>query len=222
MAHLHQRYQQELDLLAEHHQQMLVMSEGMVRDAMRSIVERDPALGRQVLAMDSDLDRLEVVIDEACMRILALYRPVARDLRLVITLMKSATDLERIGDQAVNIAKRGFDLSRGTGLEPVAELAEMAELIGGMMGAVRESFITRDLGSLGRLAAAEGRVDELNRAVFTLVINAMAVHPDQSRRGLALTSVSKALERVADHAVNLGEQLIYLVRGEDVRHARED
>lgn len=221
MAHLHQRYQQELDHLAEHHQQMLVMSEGMVRDAMRSIVERDPALGRQVLTMDSDLDRLEVLVDESCMRILALYRPVAGDLRLVITLMKSATDLERIGDQAVNIAKRGFDLSRGTGLEPVAELAEMAELIGGMMGTVREAFIARDLEILQRLAPAERRVDELNRVVFTQVINAMVVHPDQSRRGLALTSVSKALERVADHAVNLGEQLIYLVRGEDVRHARE-
>lgn len=222
MPQLHHRYQQELDSLAEHHQQMLVMAEGMVRDAMRSIVERDPALGRQVLASDSDLDRMEKLVDESCMRILALYRPVARDLRLVITLMKSATDLERIGDQAVNIAKRGFDLSRGTGLEPVAELAEMAELVGGMMATVREAFLTRELGGLERLAPAERRVDELNRAVFTLVINAMALHPDQSRRGLALTSVSKALERVADHAVNLEEQLIYLVRGEDVRHARED
>ncbi|MCB9763225.1 MAG: phosphate signaling complex protein PhoU [Alphaproteobacteria bacterium] len=219
MAQLHGRYQSELDELTSQYQQMVVLAGAMVRDAMRSILERDPALGRWVVNSDEELDSLEVRLDQACLRILALYRPVARDLRLVVTLMKSVTDLERIGDQAVNIAKRGFDLTRGTGLEPVPEFTEMARLIVDMLELVKRGFVERDAQVFEALLQAERQVDQLNRQVFAQVIRAMAEHPDQSRRGLALTSISKALERVADHAVNLGEQIVYLVAGEDVRHA---
>ncbi|MCB9741291.1 MAG: phosphate signaling complex protein PhoU [Alphaproteobacteria bacterium] len=218
MAQLHERYQQELDAIEGQYQQMLVLGEAMVRDAMRSIVERDPSLGRWVVRTDEQLDQLELRLDEGCLRILALYRPVARDLRLVTALMKSSTDLERIGDQAVNIAKRGFDLTRGAGLEPMAEFTEMARLIVDMVGEVKRAFVARDSSVLARLLEAEGRVDQLNREVFTKVINAMAQHADQSRRGLALTSISKALERIADHVVNLGEHVVYMVDGLNVRH----
>lgn len=222
MAQLHERYQQDLDGLEGQYQQMLVLGEAMVRDAMRSIVERDPSLGRWVVRTDEQLDQLEVSLDESCLRILALYRPVARDLRLVTALMKASTDLERIGDQAVNIAKRGFDLTRGTGLEPVPEFTEMARLIVDMLGEVKRAFVARDSSVLARLMDAEAKVDQLNKQVFKQVIDAMAEHPDQSRRGLALTSISKALERIADHVVNLGEHVVYMVDGFNVRHGRAD
>ena len=218
MQHLDLRYQQELNDLRTVYQEMLLLAHGMVQDAMRSVIERDPALGRAVVNVDRSLDQLELRADESCLRILALYRPVAGDLRLVATVMKSVTDIERIGDLAVNIAKRGFDLSRGAGLEPLPELGSMAEVIAEMLPLVKQGFLSRDPSVLTAHKDADERVDRMNREVLSQVILALANHPDQSRRGLALTSISKALERVADHAVNLGEQIVFMVGGTDVRH----
>lgn len=218
MKHTDHRYHQELNALRVMYLEMLALGESMLQDAMRSILERDPEAGRRVVATDETLDRLEIQADEACLRILALYRPVARDLRLVAAVMKSVTDLERIGDLAVNIARRGFDLHRGPGLEPLAELTVLRDQVLGMLALVHQGFSERDPEVLHTLRARDERVDQLNREVLGQVLLLLASHPDQSRRGLALTSISKALERIADHAVNLGEQLAFMVAGEDVRH----
>lgn len=218
MPLIDQRYREELQELASLYVEMLVLARAMIRDAMRSLRERDPALGRWVVSTDLELNRLEMRLDEASLQVLALYQPVARDLRFVATLLKSTTDLERIGDQAVNIAKRGFDLTRGTGLEPTSEIFEMATIVDDMLEVVHNAFKARDGEVLPALQRAERQVDELNRQVFAHLLKVMLQHPDQSRRALAITSISKALERLADHALNLGEQLVFMVAGEDVRH----
>lgn len=198
--------------------QMCVRAESMVRLAVRSVMERDPAMGRSVVAADRELDRLELEIDRQCMRILAIQRPVGRELRLVTTCMKMVTDLERIGDLAVNIAERGLDLTQGAGVEPGLDIQRMGDVAADMIRMAADAFVAGDAELARRLIEQDAEVDALNRQAFNHWVDAIGAHPDQANRALALTSMSKYLERVADHACNLGEMVVFLVEGEDMRH----
>ena len=210
--------EQDLDRIRTMFLQMFVRGESMTRQAVRSVMDRDPHLARSVVKLDADMDRLEVDIDRRCLGCLALRHPVGHDLRLITTVMKMVTDLERIGDLAVNIAERGLDLTGGSGVEPDARLLRMGDLAADMIRAAADAFVQGDAALARTLHQRDREVDALNREAFGRWIEAMAAHPDQASRALALTSISKHLERVADHAVNLGEMVIFLVEGEDVRH----
>lgn len=199
--------------------QMCVRAESMVRRAVRSVVERDAELGRAVIETDAELDRLEVEIDRACLRCLALRQPVGRDLRLVTSMLKVVTDLERIGDLAVNIARRGLELTGGTGVQPTLDIVRMGELAGDMVRSAADAFVSGDPELAEDLAARDLEVDRLNREAFDRWLEAMHAHPSQADRALALTSISRHLERIADHAVNVGQMVVFLVEGRDVRHA---
>jgi phosphate transport system protein len=199
--------------------QMCVRAESMVRRAVRSVVDRDPELGRAVIQTDIELDRLEVEVDRACLRCLALRQPVGRDLRQVTTVLKMVTDLERIGDLAVNIARRGIELAASGGLQPSLDLVRMGELAADMVRAAADAFVSDDPELAAGLRIRDAEVDRLNAEVVQRWLEVMTAHPSQAERALALTSISRYLERIADHAVNLGEMVIFLVEGRDVRHA---
>ncbi len=210
--------EQDLDRIRTLFLQMFVRAESMTRTAVRSVMERDPPLARSVVHLDADMDRLEIEIDRKCLGCLALRHPVGHDLRLITTVMKMVTDLERIGDLAVNIAERGLDLAGGSGIEPDGSLVRMGDIAADMIRAAADAFVQGD-GALARtLPDRDREVDALNREAFNRCIDAMAAYPDQASRALALTSISKHLERIADHAVNLGEMVVFLVEGQDVRH----
>lgn len=198
--------------------QMCVRAESMVRLAVRSVVDRDPALGRSVVTADRELDKLEVEIDRLCLSYLATRTPQGYELRLITTVMKMVTDLERIGDLAVNVAERGLHLTAGSGVEPGNDLPQMGEIAADMIRAAADAFLEGDTSIARDLIARDKAVDDLNRKAFTKWIQAMRAHPDQVDRALSLTSMSKHLERVADHACNLGEMVVFLVEGEDMRH----
>lgn len=198
---------------------MCVRAESMVRRSVRSVVDRDAELGRSVIDADRELDNLEVEIDRACLRCLALRQPVGRDLRMVTMVLKVVTDVERIGDLAVNIARRGLELSAGTGLQPHLDLVKMGELVADMVRASANAFAAQDLSLAAALRGQDQTIDVLNRQAFDRWIEAMAAHPTQAERALALTSVSRHLERIADHAVNIGEMVVFMVEGRDVRHS---
>ncbi len=200
--------------------QMCVRAESMVRLSVRSVMERDAYLGRSVVKADGDLDRLEVRIDERCLEILEQRRPEGRELRMVATVMKMVTDLERIGDLATNIAERGLDLSAGVGYEPGFELTMMGEMAADMVRAAADAFLERDSALAREIMKRDARIDQLNREIFETGIREMADHSDQVDRVLLTTSISRCLERIGDHAVNLGEMIIFLVDGRDVRHRR--
>jgi phosphate transport system protein len=200
--------------------QMCVRAESMVRLAVRSVVDRDPALGRSVVSADRDLDKLEVEIDRLCLSFLARRSPVGVELRTITTVMKMVTDLERIGDLAVNIAERGLHLTAGSGMEPGLDLPRMGELAADMIRMAADAFLEGNAELARQIIANDREVDDLNREAFAKWISAMAAHPDQVDRALSLTSMSKHLERVADHACNLGEMVVFLVEGEDVRHSQ--
>lgn len=199
--------------------QMCVRAEAMLVQAMRAVTERDPHLARHVMGMDREIDDLEVEVDSRCLKCLALRNPVGRDLRMITTVMKMVTDVERIGDLAVNIAERGLDVG-GKGVEPGERLEHMAELVVGMVRTATDAFVQED-GALAReLIARDDEVDRLNLEAFAFWSKTMATHADQVDRALAFSSVTKTLERIGDHAVNLAKMVIFLVEGEDVRHGR--
>lgn len=198
--------------------QMCVRAESMVRQAVRSAMERDAVLARTVIANDRDLDQLEVEIDRLCLRYIGLQQPQGADLRFITTVMKMVTDLERIGDLAVNIAERGIELCAGVGVEPGPELAHMSDLVADMVRDAVDAFIDRDLAKADGIFARDHQIDELNRRAFARWKEAVTHEPEQVDRGLAVVSMYKYLERVADHAVNLGTLVAFLEDGRDRRH----
>ncbi|MEQ1502686.1 MAG: phosphate signaling complex protein PhoU [Myxococcota bacterium] len=208
----------ELDHIRTLFLQMCVRAESMVRLATRSVLDRDLSLGRSVVDADRELDRLEVEIDRQCLRYLATRQPVGTELRTITTMMKMVTDLERIGDLSVNLAERGLELSAGTGIEPGLDLPKMAEIAADMVRMAADAFLDGDPDIARQLIERDNEVDELNRLAFDKWLQAMAAYPDQVDRALSLTSMSKYLERIADHACNLGEMVVFLVEGRDMRH----
>jgi phosphate transport system protein len=208
----------ELDRIRTLFLQMCVRAESMVRLAVRSVVDRDLSLGRSVVAADRELDRLEVEIDKLCLRYLATRQPIDAELRTITTIMKMVTDLERIGDLSVNVAERGLELSAGTGIEPGLDLPQMGEIAADMVRMAADAFLEADPHTAREVIAKDNEVDDLNRQAFEKWMGAMAAHPDQIDRALSLTSMSKHIERIADHACNLGEMIVFLVEGRDMRH----
>ncbi|MCA9567142.1 MAG: phosphate signaling complex protein PhoU [Myxococcales bacterium] len=200
--------------------QMCVRAESMVRLSVRSVMERDAYLGRSVQSADSDLDRLEMRIDEVCLHTLATTHPVGEELRMVTTVMKMVTDLERIGDLAVNIARRGLELSSGSGYEPGFELTMMGELAADMVRSAADAFLERNSELARDLMRRDVQLDQINREIFETGIREMAAYSDQVDRVMLTTSISRCLERIGDHAVNVGEMVVFLVDGRDVRHRR--
>lgn len=217
----HKPIQLDLDRIRTLALQMWVRAESMVAQAVRSVVERDPHLGRAVVAADRELDELEIEIDQRCLRCLALRQPVGSDLRFVTTVMKMVTDIERIGDLAVNICERGLDLFSEAGPDAPDELVRMGELVVGMVRRAADAFVAADATAARSLRSADGEIDRLNQLVFQRWAAEMTQHPDQVDRALAFTSISRYLERVGDHAVSLGQHVVFLVEGQDVRHRRD-
>jgi len=211
----------DLDRVRTLYLQMCVRAESMVRLAVRSVMERDAYLGRSVVAADRDLDALEIRIDGLCLKVLEQRHPRGEDLRLVTTVMKMVTDLERIGDLATNVAKRGLHLSAGSGYEPGFELTMMGEAAADMIRMSADAFVAQDTEIAQDVLSRDRQIDQINREVFERAVQEMAAHSDQVDRVLGMTSISKYLERAGDHACNLAEMVVFLVDGRDVRHTRK-
>ncbi len=216
--HTDTHYESDLLNLASHVNLMGARAEGMVANAIRALFNRDAALARAVVDQDSDLDQLEKESDRRCLNILARRSPVGEDLRFVTSVFKVVTDLERVGDLAVNIAERGLDLAAGTGIHAGPEIQELSARVQAQLSESIRAFGDRDVAAARGLPAMDAVVDDMNRLAFTSLLTIARNHPDQIDRALSLSSVCKHLERIGDHAVNIGEQTVFLVEGHDVRH----
>jgi phosphate transport system protein len=192
--------------------------EAMIVDALRSLVERDAALARAVIARDGEVDHLEVEIDESALQILALRQPAASDLRFITLAMKINTDLERIGDLATNIAERSYELIAEPALKPYVDLQRLGAAVRTMLRDALDAFVSRDAKRAEEVRARDREVDELHAKIFQDVQALMMTDVDAIRRGTRLLFVSKYLERIADHATNLAEAVVFLVQGRDIRH----
>ncbi len=219
--HLDNQYEHELARITSHLLKMGNRAEGMVNDAVRALLERDIALARHVIGTDDELDRLEIETDYLCVNLLARRAPVGADLRLVTGALKIVTDLERVGDLAVNIARRAIELNTSSGIEILPEVIELAERASAELSVAMTALRNRDAVAAKQLRRGDSEVDDANRRAFDRLIGIAKDHPDQFERALAITSVCRHLERVGDHAVNIGEMVVYLASGQVVRHSPE-
>jgi len=209
--------------LSEVRRKLLAMGariQEQVSHAMRSLADRDATLAEAVKEGDSEINRMEVEIDELCRRILALRQPAASDLRLITTALKIVTDLERIGDEAVNVAERALELSQAEPLNFEVDLPRLSELAQDQVRAALDAFVTSDAQAAEAVLRVDDQLDDLFVRIFNQLLGFMMEDSRVIRRATALISVSKYLERMGDHAVNVAEMVIYMVRGTDVRHPR--
>jgi len=209
----------------ENLQRSLLRMAGCVEDAVASATAalraRDPDAARKVVAGDDEIDRLENAVQDECLKILALHQPVAVDLRRISVVLMIATDLERIGDLAVGIAERAMALSRPPLIPIPDEIERMTERTLGMVRASLDAFVNGDPAAAARVIHADDEVDRDNEEIIHGLVGAMKRCPDLVEPSLSLFSAVRHLERIADHATNIAEDVIYLVNGEIVRHHPE-
>ena len=216
--HTSRHYEQELETLKE---KILLLGgkvEEMIASAMKSLLSRDPALARRVIASDREVDSGELDIDHLCLSLLALRQPAASDLRFIATALKIVTDLERIGDLAVNIAERSIELSEEPPLKPYIDIPRMAAAATGMVKEALDAFVKREPRLAIEVLQADAAVDELNVQLFRELLTYMIEEPKNVSRALRITFIAKYLERVADHATNIAQMVIFMCEGRDVRH----
>jgi phosphate transport system protein len=220
VAHTDKAFESDL---SEIRRKLLTMGsriEEQVSHAMRSLTDRDTKLAESVKEGDSEVNRMEVEIDELCRRTLALRQPAASDLRLITTALKIVTDLERIGDEAVNVAERAIELNLAEPLSFDVDLPRLSELAQEQVRGALDAFVTSDAKAAEAVLRVDDQLDDLFVRIFNQLLGFMMEDSRVIRRATALVSVSKYLERMGDHAVNVAEMVIYMVRGTDVRHPR--
>jgi len=198
------------------------ITENSVREATRAIKQRDEALARSVIAKDANLDQMEVEIEESCLKILALHQPVAIDLRFIIAVLKINNDLERVGDLAVNIAERALFLATGVEIDVEFDFTKMAVKTQAMLKKSLDALVNLDARLAREVCASDDEVDAMNKQMYLMAQDGMRKYPDQVELLIHLLSVSRHLERIADHATNIAEDVVYMIEGEIVRHRTEE
>jgi phosphate transport system protein len=211
-------FHDELDALKQTLLAMGGLVEDQIRRAMRALLERDDVLAQDVIDRDRQVNTYDVEVDEQCVNLLALNQPAASDLRFITTAMKIVTDLERIGDQAVNIAQRALELNREPQLKPYIDLPRMADRAQRMVKESLDAFVARDTALARQVCAADAEVDALKEQIFRELLTYMMEDPRTVSRAIRVILISRFMERVADHATNIAEMVIYLVEGKMVRH----
>jgi phosphate transport system protein len=203
------------------HDQLLLMGakvEEMIANSMRALTDRDSELARRMIEYDHQINRLEIEIDDLCLRILAKRQPVASDLRLITTALKLVTDLERIGDACVNICERVVELNTEPILKPYVDLPRMAETAQAMVRDALDAFVQADPERAREVVERDRVVDAYYGQVFRELLTCMMEDPRNIYRAVRAQSIAKYLERIGDHATNLAEMVIFMVMGKDVRH----
>jgi phosphate transport system protein len=194
------------------------IAEERVRLAVKSILQRDAKLADQVITGDLEIDQMEVDLEEECLKILALYQPVAIDLRFVIAVLKINSDLERIGDMAVNIAERAEVLAHLEEMELPLDILMMAEKTEKMLKRSIDSLVNLDAKLASDVRAADDEVDDMLSDTFIIIREALSKTPDRADYLLQVLSAARYLERIADHATNIAEDVLYMIEGKIVRH----
>ena len=211
-------FHDELEALKQTLLAMGGLVEDQIRHVMQALVDRDDALASEVIERDRQVNAYDVEVDAQCVELLALHQPAAGDLRFITTAMKIVTDLERIGDQAVNIAQRVIELNAEPQLKPYIDLPRMAERAQAMVKESLDAFVARDTELARRVRAEDDEVDALKEQIFRELLTFMMEDPRSIPRAIRLILISRCMERVADHATNIAEMVIYLVEGKMVRH----
>ena len=209
---------QDLDRIRQELLRMGGLVEEMIGGAMQALIDRDAEHANVVIATDNEVDTLEKQIDDRCHIVLGLRQPTATDLRFLVSVMKIATDLERMGDAAVNVAQYVEVLNREPQLKPYIDLPRMSTLVRGMVRDSLDSFVARDTGKALDVWRRDDQVDGLYRQLFRELLTFMMEDPKTVTRALHLLLVARNFERIGDHATNIAEMVIFMVKGKSIRH----
>lgn len=216
------RLQKELEKIKKRILGLGAMVEERVRTVTRAIEFWDADLAKEIVLKDYEIDEIEVEIEEECLKILALHQPVAVDLRFLAVVIKINNDLERIGDEAVNLAERVENISRRRRIDLTFEYSLMAEKAISMLRMSLDSLVNLDKELAIQVLLKDEEVDRMHREIYDKIKEAIAEKPEYVSYMINLYIISKKLERIADHSTNIAEEVIYLIDGEIVRHARRD
>jgi len=204
-------FQKELDELKGYLLKMATLVEETIRDAVQSLVKRDSVLAKKTFEVEDRINSIELTIDNMCLKLLALRQPMAADFRFISSAMKITTDLERMGDQAVNIAKHALSLNQEPQLKPYIDISKMAEIAQSMVKDVLDAFVNRDSKLARSVYEKDNLVDGLNDQVIRELLPYMASDPKTTARAVHLMIVCRCLERIADQATNIAEDVIFMV-----------
>jgi phosphate transport system protein len=208
----------ELRRVQEELVRMAGLAEAAIGMAVKALVSRDAEMARQVIGSDDAINSIEIEIDELCLRTMALYQPEARDLRLLAMALKINNDLERMGDQAVNIAERTLELLNEPLLKPLIDIPRMADVAQRMVKESIDAFVQQDPMRARAVCQQDDEVDRFDDQIFRELLTYMMEDPKAITRSVNLILVSRHLERIADHATNIAEDVIYLVEGKNIKH----
>lgn len=209
---------EELMRLKEKILKMGALVELAIKDSVKSLVDRNDELAKGVIKRDHEINALDVQIDEDCIRLIALMQPMAVDLRFITTAMKITTDLERMGDNSVNIAERALELNKEPILKPYIDIPHMSQIAQGMTRDALDAFVRKDKKLAMDVIMRDDEVDDLKYGILEELISYMVRDPNTVSRAMKISFVAQYLERIADHATNIAEMVIYLVAGKIIRH----
>lgn len=213
--------EREIDKLKREILALGAVVEESLHNAVRALEDRDTALARQTIEGDPAIDQMEVDVEENCLKVLALHQPVARDLRLIIAILKINNDLERVGDLAVNIAERALFLATKEKLEIPLDFVHMAEVAKQMLKKSLDALVGENPALAHEVCRMDDEVDAINREMYGVIQDAIRTRPERLESLIHLLSVSRHLERVGDSATNIAEDVIYMIEGVIVRHKVE-
>lgn len=219
---MERHFDEELNRLNTELLKLASLVEESIARSIKSLVDRDPNLAQEVIDSDEAINMLEIDIDELCLKLLALYQPAAVDLRFITSAMKINSDLERMGDLAVNIAERSLDLVKQPLLKPLIDIPRMAELAQKMVRDVLNAFVNKDAELAREVCRRDDEVDSLNDQVFRELLTYMMQDQKNITRAVDLMLVGRYLERIADHSTNIGEDVVYFVKGKTIKHHIEE
>lgn len=211
----------ELETFRSHLILMGEKSMQQVRRSLKALVDADISLADQVIAADDEIDRLEIEIDDEAVRYMNLRAPIATDLRLVIVGMKASHDLERVGDEATSIARRAARLAAEPQLKPYVDIPRMADIALEMLRDSLDCFLNGDAAKAVAVVQRDAEVDAINKQLYRELSSFMVEKPGTISRALELMFISKSIERIADHATNIAEEMVYLFQAKDIRHNDE-
>jgi phosphate transport system protein len=218
MERVTRHFQEELEALQQRLLSMGGLAEERMRDSVSAVSKRDPALVERILNGDEPINALHVEIDDRCFKMLALHQPMAADLRAIVAAVKINTDLERVGDLAVNIAEAGKRYLQHPPVKPLIDIPRMGDIAQGMLRDALDAFVRRDIRLAEAVLAADDQLDALKTQIFRELLTYMLAEPLTIEPGLDLILISRHLERVGDHATNIAEDVIFMVSARDVRH----
>jgi len=219
---MERQFDQELNALKENLLKMASLAEEAIAKSIKALVERDSNLAQKIIDQDSKINFLEIEINNQCLKLLALKQPMAVDLRFITSAMKIVSHLERIADQAVNISQRTLELLKQPLLKPLIDIPRMAELAQGMVRTSIDSLVNKDSLLAKKIGGRDNLVDDLNDQIFRELLTYMIEDPRTIKRAIELILVGRHLERIADLATNISEEVVFILNGKNIKHPNQE